>query len=57
MKLENEVKSKEVLTTENNKLKKEIITKDSKIKSVEQKYKDLIRKMSTEEKSKFGVSL
>ena len=57
LKLENEVKSKEVLTTENNKLRKEINIKDSKIKSIEQKYNDLIRKLSTEEKSKFGVCL
>ena len=37
-----------MLTTENNKLKNEIISKDEKIKLIKEKYEDLVKQMSTE---------
>ena len=48
LRLKNEIESKEVLTTENNKLKNEIISKDEKIKLIKKKYEDLVKQMSTE---------
>ena len=37
--------------SENNKLKEEVSKQDNKIKLIEQKYEDLVRKMSTKKKN------
>ena len=47
----------EKLTSENNKLKQEVSDKDDQIKAMEEKYEELVRKMSAEEKIKFGLNI
>ena len=56
MQLKLETDLSEKLKSENNKLKQEVSDKDDQIKAMEEKYEELVRKMSAEEKIKFGLN-
>ena len=57
MQLKLETDLSEKLKSENNKLKQEVSDKDDQIKAMEEKYEELVRKMSAEEKIKFGLNI